>query len=920
MRTLLLFLVMVGSCYGTLTRSPTGCVTHPCTLTVTCASATCTSTEVTEAKTAVAEAQCSDTVKLQAGRIFHVTGSSQRLTFDQRCAMDTPVTLESTAMASLPDPGTRITPAYTPLMPNVDMAATNPAISVRTQSPPAHGIVIRGIYLTNSVSTAYGILYVGDTLSAANIPDSGYIPYDVVVDRCVVLGGETLAYNRRPIMVNSAGFTLKNSWTNNIMRELNTEGNVILTTHSHGHRSFNLINNWISGGTENVMQGGTGCSWASGCEQGGEQAFNFIGKIQAQNWLFRWSSGIYVMKGRHVRGANQKVSVALNSGTTGGTEPTWPASIGGTVSDNGITWRLVSNTGQRGWYKNIWESKNSKDQWIHHNVFGPMWIGDDNHYYQVVVKCTNCLTNSGGSCLCAPRLTGYVNTSGTTVTWVSGDPLPETHAPEVSYGPSPYLININGIDYTISDFTRDVPSTVTLSSSAGTHSNVPFTYGWLSSNGRPCVAAWTWNIRFEHNVFRHGPVGFYAAAWYTAQRDHTYGIYFDNNLTEDMDNDVWSEWTGNDGPAESEFIGISDAPAGMFIRHNTEVNGNNAWSPEMNSGTTAHTTWWWGDTVMTDNLLEKGTSGGFKNQNSSPSTSEGDPSIDRALCNGATCTSSQWDENLIAGVNTALYTRGNTYNLCSSAAACAVNWDYDDPTYGRLFEDFSNGKYIVRDGHIRQRGGTDGRDLGADFLDLPLILDDEVVPLDDKVLFRYNVTAPISEIPCVFEISTSKDMSSVISDVDPTLYTRPDTDHRDDFLVDGNRRMFVAGLNSPLSASTTYYYRQECGGDQKWEKGDGSFYSFTTVGTLSGTIPLVRQFKVQQSNAATCELLTGTSYSRSVDTIGSVTTTSSACASGDRVELSTDVSRGDIVWNRIRVKDSVGSVLWTEPVRVQAIQ
>ena len=38
---------------------------------------------------------------------------------------------------------------------------------------------------------------------------------------------------------------------------------------------------------------------------------------------------------------NGYVYEAQGSGTTGGSEPTWPTTIGGTVADNGITWECV---------------------------------------------------------------------------------------------------------------------------------------------------------------------------------------------------------------------------------------------------------------------------------------------------------------------------------------------------------------------------------------------------------------------------------------------------------------------------------------------------------------------------------------------------------------------------------------------------
>ena len=50
-------------------------------------------------------------------------------------------------------------------------------------------------------------------------------------------------------------------------------------------------------------------------------------------------------------GGGYLFSSPASSGTTGYQEPTWPTSLGGTVSDNGITWTCVAQLCE--WSDNI---------------------------------------------------------------------------------------------------------------------------------------------------------------------------------------------------------------------------------------------------------------------------------------------------------------------------------------------------------------------------------------------------------------------------------------------------------------------------------------------------------------------------------------------------------------------------------------
>ena len=57
-----------------------------------------------------------------------------------------------------------------------------------------------------------------------------------------------------------------------------------------------------------------------------------------------WAASAAIASGakRRPTTTNNRIYQAGGAGTTGGTEPTWPTTIGATVTDNGITWTCLA--------------------------------------------------------------------------------------------------------------------------------------------------------------------------------------------------------------------------------------------------------------------------------------------------------------------------------------------------------------------------------------------------------------------------------------------------------------------------------------------------------------------------------------------------------------------------------------------------
>ena len=133
---------------GSIVRSPSndGGATcnrasgQPCTFKVTCDSALCTRAESDQYQTALNESGLGDTIQLEAGRTFPATGP-YGFQHPYKSNGTGYVTITTTEAARLPEEGTRITPAYNPLLPTIQAAWVSsfaaPAVTFQAGRPHA---------------------------------------------------------------------------------------------------------------------------------------------------------------------------------------------------------------------------------------------------------------------------------------------------------------------------------------------------------------------------------------------------------------------------------------------------------------------------------------------------------------------------------------------------------------------------------------------------------------------------------------------------------------------------------------------------------------------------------------------------------------------------------------------------------------
>lgn len=784
--------------FGAIERSPAGCTSRPCTYTLTCASAVCTSTESAELQTVLDEAHLGDTIRLQAGRIW--TGTSSNFAVRGRPGSGW-LTITTTMADRLPLPGTRITPHYRGVMPTIRNCATCVnALRFPPSSNPARYIRIVGVRFDTQGNNAPLIQIGYNTMEPWNED-----PSDIVIDRCIVENSGWLTSAGSLIGYRGHRVWILNSYIQGSIKQPGAEVQNI----GRVWGECNILNNYIAENMgENVMLGGTDPDvdvepWN---HSSGEIAYNVLINHRERIPHLAWQPNTRYFKSVMVRynGVDYR---ATNSGTSG------PAF---SLYDNGIEWVQVSGTPSS---KNVFEIKNAKNLKIHHNTFEGFWTKAQ--YEIIVFKVSNSSYNPAN---CRPRFSGTVNVSGDVVTSADGRTLPDLWWGSNSDGSS-CTININGTNYAIKDFDISNPQRLVLSAPAGSLSNVSYSYG--DSN---CKGAYLQNISFEHNVVRKGPQAFQILSINNARFSRVGNIRVRNNLFYEIDRNLYC-MVGADCNLSRAIFYFSQIPRGVDFSNNTAVQVANLpngmmWeggyqcrgacrtiSPCVDVGGMYMPVA--GDTRFANNIMPRGTSEMF--QGFTPAV-VGSGVVSGKICEGG-CTREKWDGNVLAGVSTTGYP-GGTFNLCSSASGCAVSFDYEDPAYGRLFESYADRYYKVRAGHYAQKGGMYARQMGADWESLPIVtkistggIGVDVAATRTTIRLDYRVTAPIRHIPCVVEASTTPDIEGGrIADLDASVHLRPDVDGPPNGLI----RTVTLGTRMPLESGRTYFLRLHCGGAY-WE-------------------------------------------------------------------------------------------------------
>lgn len=182
-----------------------------------------------------------ETISLAPGAVF-----SGNFRLPKKAGSEWIVVRSGAPDEKLPTLGTRITPAFAPVLPKLVTPNSNPAISTE---PGARHYRFIGVEFTaaRGVKEMYSIVAFG-----AGQTSEADTPHDLILDRCYVHGNPDLS-SRRGVLLNSAAAAVIDSYVTEI-HAAGYDSQAILGYNGPG--PFKIVNNFLEGAAENIMFGG----------------------------------------------------------------------------------------------------------------------------------------------------------------------------------------------------------------------------------------------------------------------------------------------------------------------------------------------------------------------------------------------------------------------------------------------------------------------------------------------------------------------------------------------------------------------------------------------------------------------------------------------------------------------------------------
>ena len=221
---------------------PTG-TTHVCTT-------------AAQFNTALTNAALNDIIQLQAGTTF--TGP---FTLPNKASGSGWIYIVSSALASLPAPGTRVVAADATNMPilEVPAAGTGSATCISCANG-AHHFRFVGIEMrpdTGTPTAGNPAVYTMVELGDVNVSQANLI-HHVIIDRCYIHGRDGQNGPRDGVWLNGANNAVIESHIDNCKRNQSDGQEAHAIVGNNGTGPFKIYNNYLEGSSENVMFGGAG--------------------------------------------------------------------------------------------------------------------------------------------------------------------------------------------------------------------------------------------------------------------------------------------------------------------------------------------------------------------------------------------------------------------------------------------------------------------------------------------------------------------------------------------------------------------------------------------------------------------------------------------------------------------------------------
>lgn len=190
-------------------------------------------------QSAINRAESGDIIQLQAGATYNEISLPKKNIADF-------ITIQSSAVVQLPA-DQRVSPAQTGSMARITTrGGGKPAVT--TENGARHYRFVGIEFVPTAKDYVYNLLYLGATSNLV-----GDVPSDLEFDRCLFRSTPN-SVTRRGVALNSANTVIKNSYFEGFAYPQEETQAVCGWT---GTRNVKIINNYIEGGAENIMFGGS---------------------------------------------------------------------------------------------------------------------------------------------------------------------------------------------------------------------------------------------------------------------------------------------------------------------------------------------------------------------------------------------------------------------------------------------------------------------------------------------------------------------------------------------------------------------------------------------------------------------------------------------------------------------------------------
>lgn len=206
--------------------------------------------DFTSINAAIDASSCGDTIVPTAGQTF-----TETLVLDYKGCSGTYITIQSSALASLPAAGNRVALADAsdmPLIRSGSAGATRVIETVSGANPSSYYKLIGlNIARHNSTSQQTTLVQLGATGSTQDT--EAEMPSNITIDRCLIQGADN-AYTRRGVQMDVRDSEVINSYIYNFY-ENGSDSQAIAAW--NGGENILIANNFLEGASENLLVGGS---------------------------------------------------------------------------------------------------------------------------------------------------------------------------------------------------------------------------------------------------------------------------------------------------------------------------------------------------------------------------------------------------------------------------------------------------------------------------------------------------------------------------------------------------------------------------------------------------------------------------------------------------------------------------------------